>query len=64
MLVLMGHTNFAAPPEVKREAYTRMADAVARGEIAVDVDPLGLEQVGEAWRRLAAGSHRKIALVP
>jgi NADPH:quinone reductase-like Zn-dependent oxidoreductase len=64
MLVLMGHTNFAAPPEVKREAYTQMADAVARGEITVDVDPLGLEQVGEAWRRLAAGSHRKIVLVP
>jgi NADPH2:quinone reductase len=64
MLVLMGHTNFAAPPEVKREAYARMADAAARGEIEVDVDPLGLDQVGEAWRRLAAGSHRKIVLVP
>jgi len=64
MLVLMGHTNFAAPPEVKREAYARMADAAARDEIEVDVDPLGLDQVGEAWRRLAAGSHRKIVLVP
>jgi hypothetical protein len=30
----------------------------------VDVDPLPLEQVGEAWRRLAAGSPRKIVLVP
>lgn len=64
MLVLMGHTNFAAPPEVKREAYARMAGAVARGEIEVDVDPLGLDQVEEAWRRLAAGAHRKIVLVP
>jgi NADPH:quinone reductase-like Zn-dependent oxidoreductase len=64
MLVLMGHTNFAAPPEVKREAYTRMADAAARGALEVDVDPLGIEQVEEAWRRLAAGSHRKIVLVP
>lgn len=64
MLVLMGHTNFAAPPEVKREAYTRMAEAAARGEITVDIDPFGLEQVQEAWSRLAAGSHRKIVLVP
>lgn len=64
MLVLMGHTNFAAPPEVKREAYASMAAAAARGEIRVDVDPLGLEQVQEAWSRLAAGSHRKIVLVP
>jgi NADPH:quinone reductase-like Zn-dependent oxidoreductase len=64
MLVLMGHTNFAAPPEVKREAYARMAAAVVVGEIRVDVDPLGLDEVDEAWRRLAAGSHRKIVLVP
>jgi NADPH:quinone reductase-like Zn-dependent oxidoreductase len=64
MLVLMGHTNFAAPPDVKREAYERLADAAASGEIRVEVDPLPLEQVAEAWRRLEAGSHRKIVLVP
>jgi NADPH:quinone reductase-like Zn-dependent oxidoreductase len=64
MLVIMGHTNFAAPPEVKAEAYRRMAEAAAAGEIEVEVDPLGLEQVGEAWRRLQEGSHRKIVLVP
>jgi NADPH2:quinone reductase len=64
MLVLMGHTNFAAPPEVKREAYRQLAAAAARGELRVDTDPLPLEQVGVAWERLAAGSHRKIVLVP
>ncbi|MGA2320490.1 MAG: zinc-binding dehydrogenase [Solirubrobacteraceae bacterium] len=64
MLVIMGHTNFAAPPEVKREAYRRMAEAAARGQLRVEVDPLPLEQVREAWRRLKAGSHRKIVLVP
>jgi NADPH:quinone reductase-like Zn-dependent oxidoreductase len=64
MLVIMGHTNFAAPPEVKREAYTRMADAAARGEIRVEVDPLALDRVQDAWARLQAGSHRKIVLVP
>ncbi len=64
MLVLMGHTNFAAPPVLKREAYARMAAAVVAGEIKVDVDALGLDEVGEAWRRLQAGSHRKIVLVP
>jgi NADPH:quinone reductase-like Zn-dependent oxidoreductase len=64
MLVLMGHTNFAAPAEVKREAYGKLAEAAARGEIAVDADRIPLEQVGEAWERLAAGSHRKLVLVP
>ena len=64
MLVLMGHTNFAAPPEVKREAYGKLAEAAARGEIVVDVDRIPLDRVAEAWDRLAAGSHRKIVLVP
>jgi NADPH2:quinone reductase len=64
LLVIMGHTNFAAPPEVKREAYARMADAAARGEIRVEVDPLELDRVQDAWARLKAGSHRKIVLVP
>jgi NADPH:quinone reductase-like Zn-dependent oxidoreductase len=64
MLVLMGHTNFAAPPEVKREAYRQLAAAAAGGKLQVDTDPLPLEQVATAWERLAAGSHRKIVLVP
>jgi NADPH:quinone reductase-like Zn-dependent oxidoreductase len=64
MLVLMGHTNFAAPPEVKREAYGKLAEAAARGEIVVDADRIPLEQVAEAWDRLAAGAHRKLVLVP
>lgn len=64
MLVIMGHTNFAVPPEVKRDAYLRLADAAADGGLTVDVDPLPLERVQEAWQRLAAGSHSKIVLVP
>jgi NADPH:quinone reductase-like Zn-dependent oxidoreductase len=64
MLQIMGHTNFAAPPEVKREAYRRLAEAAATGAIKVGVDPLALDQVDEAWRRLQAGSHSKIVLVP
>ena len=64
MLVVMGHTNFAAPPEVKREAYERMAEAAARGELRISTDPMPLEQVAEAWDRPAAGSHKKMVLVP
>jgi NADPH:quinone reductase-like Zn-dependent oxidoreductase len=64
LLVIMGHSNGAAPPEIKREAYARMADAVVRGELTVGVERLPLEQVQEAWRRLHEGAHRKIVLVP
>ena len=64
MLVIMGHSNFAAPPQVKREAYRRLAEAAAAGDLRVETDPLPLEQVAEAWRRMGSGSHRKIVLVP
>ena len=64
MLVIMGHTNFAAPPEVKREAYERMAREAVAGRLRVDTYPLPLERVQEAWARLQAGWHRKVVLVP
>lgn len=64
MLVIMGHTNFAAPAQVKREAYERMVDAAASGQLIMEVQAMALEQVAQAWERLAAGSHRKIVLLP
>lgn len=64
MLEIMGHTNFLAPPEVKREAYRRLADAAARGELRVEVEELPLEKVGEAWARVQASAHHKIVLKP
>lgn len=64
MLVIMGHSSFAAPPEVRRDAYRRLVEAAADGGLSVEVDSLPLEQVAEAWQRLADGSHRKIVLVP
>ncbi len=64
MLVIMGHSNFAAPLDVRRDAYLRMADAGLRGELTVEVERRPLEMVGEAWARLAASSHRKIVLTP
>jgi NADPH2:quinone reductase len=64
VLAILGHTNFAAPPEVKRGAYERMAAAAAAGELTVDVERVPLERVGDAWDMLASGSHRKIVLVP
>ena len=64
MLVIMGHTNFAAPPQVKREAYASLSALAASGELKIETEPIELERVGEAWERLVAGSHRKIVLIP
>jgi NADPH:quinone reductase-like Zn-dependent oxidoreductase len=64
LLVIMGHSNFAAPPPIKREAYASLTAAAVRGELAVEYEPMALERVEDAWRVLLAGSHRKIVLVP
>lgn len=64
MLVILGHTNIAAPQEVKREAYARLAGLAGSGALRVETEPIELEHVAEAWERLGAGSHRKIVLVP
>jgi NADPH2:quinone reductase len=63
-LSLLGHTNFAAPAEVKRAAYTRMAEAAAAGELTVEVERVPLERVGEAWERQASSPRRKLVIVP
>lgn len=64
MLVILGLALAATPPDIKREAYRRLSEAAAAGELTVETDPMPLERVAEAWERLAAGSHRKILLVP
>ena len=64
VLTIMGHTNFAAPPEVKRTAYERMAAAAAAGELEVETERIPLERVDDAWARMEQGSHRKILVIP
>jgi len=64
MLSILGHTNFAAPLEVKRAAYTRMAEHAAARELRLEVERVGLEDVGEAWARQQAGPQRKLVVVP
>jgi len=64
LLVIMGHTYFLAPPEIKREGYRRLGEAAAAGELQVESESIALEQLAGAWERMAAGAHRKIVLVP
>ncbi len=64
LLVIKGHTYFLAPAEVKREAYRRLGEAAAAGELRIESEPISLEHPARAWERLAAGPHAKIVLVP
>jgi NADPH2:quinone reductase len=61
---LIGHTNNAAPRDVQRATYERMASHAAAGEIVVDTERIPLERVAEAWERQGTGPHRKLVLVP
>jgi NADPH:quinone reductase-like Zn-dependent oxidoreductase len=62
---ILGYTNYTAGEEVKAAAYARMTEHAAAGELRVDVERVGLEDVPEVWQRVQGGSaHRKLIVVP
>ena len=50
-LELYGYSNFAVPADVLSEHYRRLVGHALVGEIHVDVERVGLDQIGEAWGR-------------
>jgi len=64
LLSILGHTNFAAPSEVREQAFLRMVRHAAAGELTVDYDLLPLEEVADAWERQKASPNRKLVLSP
>jgi NADPH:quinone reductase-like Zn-dependent oxidoreductase len=59
---IIGHTNFLAPREVKREAYAAMARHAAAGELTVPVHERPLEEVAAAWEEQAGSPHHKLVV--
>jgi NADPH:quinone reductase-like Zn-dependent oxidoreductase len=59
---IVGHTNFHASHELKREAYESMARHALAGEIQVPVRERGLEEVAAAWEEQAESPHNKLVL--
>ena len=64
LLSVLGHTNFAAPAEVRNDAYLRMVRHAAASELTVDYELMPLERATEAWERQAASPGRKLVLSP
>ena len=62
-LDLLGYSNFGVPPDVLAEEYRRLVAHALAGEVRVDVERVGLEEVGEAWRRQSEGAGRKLVIV-
>jgi NADPH2:quinone reductase len=63
-LNIHGHFAFGVPPDVFAEHYPRLVHHAVAGEIRLDVEPVSLEDVADAWRRQAAGETTKLVLVP
>lgn len=61
---LLGYTNYTAPAEVKAAAYERMAAHALAGEIEVEIERLGLEDVPAAWERQGSSPHAKLVFIP
>jgi NADPH:quinone reductase len=61
---IIGQSVFVAPIDVRRTAYAKLADAAMRGLITLDTTSARLDQVGDAWSRLASGAPEKQIVIP
>jgi NADPH2:quinone reductase len=61
---LVTHNNFAFTPDERTAAYERLAAHAAAGEISIDVERVALADTASAWKRLTAGSGRKLVITP
>ncbi|MEO5575771.1 MAG: zinc-binding alcohol dehydrogenase family protein [Gaiellaceae bacterium] len=50
-LELYGFSDFAVPPDVLAEHYRRLIGHAVAGEIQLDVERVGLDEIGEGWSR-------------
>lgn len=63
-LQILGHTNFANTPEEKGSALDVMFGWARDGVLDVPHEVLGLDSIGEAWTRQAAGPGLKLLIDP
>ena len=63
-LSILGHTNFAVPPDELAEHYRRLVELVMAGDIQFEVERVPLDAVADAWGRQAAGAGAKLVVVP
>ena len=63
-LSILGHTNFAVPPDELADHYRRLVEHAVAGDIVLDVERVPLDSVADAWRRQAAGAGTKLVVVP
>lgn len=63
-LSILGHTNYAVPPDELAEHYRRLVEHAVAGDIRLDIERVSLDAVADAWRRQAEGAGTKLVVVP
>jgi NADPH:quinone reductase-like Zn-dependent oxidoreductase len=63
-LDVRGFMGLHPPREVRAEAYTRLGELVASGEIVIDSERIPLADVASAWERQRSGAGAKLVLIP
>lgn len=63
-LSILGHTNFAAPVEVRQAALARMFAHAAAGELVAGYEVVPLADVARAWGRQSESPGVKLVLAP
>ncbi len=63
-LSILGHTNFAVPPDELADHYRRLVGHAIAGEIRLQVERVPLDAVADAWLRQASGAGAKLVIVP
>ena len=60
-VTLVGHSGAWATPQERQAALAR---AHALGRLTLDTDEFGLEEIGDAWERLARSAGRRLVVRP
>jgi NADPH:quinone reductase len=63
-LSVLGHTNYAVPPDELAKHYCRLVDYAVAGEIRLDVERVPLDSITDAWHRQVEGAGTKLVVVP
>jgi hypothetical protein len=60
-VALVGHSGAWATPQERQAALER---AHALGRLTLDTEELALEEIGDAWERLARSAGRRLVVRP
>jgi NADPH2:quinone reductase len=63
-LSILGFSVYTVPFDVLTEHYRRLVNHAVAGDIRLDVEPVTLDSITEAWRRQAEGAGAKLVVVP